>query len=85
MNVGENQGSYPEIQPLFEVKEMRRMTVGELISILKEYPPDSLIRINIYNKLNQFLEIKDVSAIINMDTNKALPVLHIDKIEIDEK
>lgn len=43
------------------------------------------IHINIDNKRNQFLEIKDISTVIDMDTNKAHPVLHIDKIEIDEK
>ena len=85
MSVRKSQGGYPEMQPLFEVKEMRNMTVEELISELKGYPPDSPIRINIDNKLNQFLEIKDVSTIIDMDTNKAHPVLHIDKIEIEEK
>ena len=66
------------------MKESRKMTVGELVSVLKEYPSDSLIRIDIYGELSQFLEIKDVSAIIDTDTIKAHPVLHIDKIEIVE-
>lgn len=80
MNNVENDNVYPEIPPLFEIKERRKMTVGELISALKEYPLDSVIHINISNKLNQFLETKDVSSITEMNENKIHPVLNIDKI-----
>jgi hypothetical protein len=85
MNNGENDNLYPEIPPLFEIKERRRMTVGEFVSVLKEYPLDSVIHINISNKLNRFLEIKDISPITEMGVNKVHPVLNIDKIEIIEK
>lgn len=85
MNNGENDNVYSEIPSLFEIKERRKMTVGELISALKKYPLDSAIHINISNELNQFLEIKDVSAITEMTMNKVHPVLNIDKIEIIEK
>lgn len=85
MNNVENDNVYPEIPPLFEIKERHKMTVGELVSVLKEYPLDSVIHINISNELNRFLEIKDVSAITEMTMNKVHPVLNIDKIEIIEK
>ncbi len=81
MNNGENDNVYPEIPPLFKIKERRKMTVGELVSALKEYPIDSVIHINISNELNQFLEIKDVSPITEMSENKVHPVLNIDKIK----
>lgn len=83
MDGREDKDTYPEIQPLFKIVERRKMTVGELVSVLEEFPPDSWIHINIDNHLNQFLEIKDVSSIIDMNTNKAHPVLHIDKIKIE--
>lgn len=85
MNNGENDSLYPEIPPLFEIKERREMTVGEIIFALKEYPLDSVIHINISNELNQFLEIKDVSPITEMSENKIHPVLNIDKIKTGEK
>lgn len=85
MHNRQNDGVYPGIQPLFKAENQREMTVGELISTLKEYPLDSVVHIKISNELNQFLEIKDVSPISNMDTNKIHPVLNIGKIEIIEK
>ena len=74
---------YPNIPPLLEVEEARQMTVKELIQALQEYPGDSPVRINIEQEPRQLLEIKEVSPVIDMDSNKANPVLFVGKIKIN--
>lgn len=72
---------YPNIPPLLKVEEQRKMTVQELIQALQEYPSDSPVRINIEQEPRQLLEIKEVSPVVDMDTNRANPVLFISKIK----
>lgn len=54
------------------------MTTSELISILKEYPADSQIAIQIGGAINHFMEIKGVLPWRDFDTDLSYPVLDID-------
>ena len=74
---------YQEIPPLIKVTEQRNMSVGELIAALQEYSHNSVVRLSISYETRQFLEIKDITPVVEMDTNKIHPVLNIDKVKIE--
>lgn len=74
--------NYDSIPPLLEIEERRHMTVKELIEALQEYPSESPVRLRIEQEPRQLLEIKEVSPVVDMDSNKENPILVIDKMKI---
>lgn len=76
-----------EIKPILKVADTRDMTVGELKKALESFPNDRKIRIAISDDTGNFMrasfELKEISPIVDMDTNIVHPLLDIAKIKIE--
>ena len=76
-----SENTYSDIPQLIAIDRIG-MTVGELIEALKDYPSDSWIYFSKSERRLPFTEIKDISSIIEMSTNKAIPIINLRQMKI---
>lgn len=73
-----------EIPPLIALGAQKNMTVNELMAALAEYAPDAVVGVRVEEAAHPFWELGAVSPVVEMETNQTRPVLHIEKIEVNQ-
>lgn len=77
-------GRYADIPPLSEV-ERRAMTVGEMITALQAYDSDRIIHVHLVQEPKQYVEVKEITPVVEMDSNQLHPVLNVDALLLRPK